>query len=196
MIEKWFLTTDSLEADEAISSAAFVGSSMTPEDAGESIEVLKFVLEAWFLRKLDLGTIQRDLMLVGRERDEIERLGALLKRLEPLKEKAWGSYMRSEAENAVLPTLEDIDLVCDLRPVFEDYVYPLPDTETGQHKKLLGFVYMVLAELQTEDSMGRKQRLALQMTEHGLSDLEAAIRRAKDQLDILKARTHALSDES
>lgn len=100
--------------------------------------------------------------------------------------------MRSESENAVLPTLEDIDVVCDLRPIFEDHVYPLPEDDTGLHKRLLGFTYVVLVELQTEDSMGRKQRSAFQMTEQRLGELEAAIRRAKDQLDILKARTHGL----
>jgi hypothetical protein len=96
----------------------------------------------------------------------------------------------------VLPTLEDIDIVCDLRPVFEDYVYPLAQTETIQHKRLLGFTYMVLADLQTEDHMGKKHRLAFQMTEHSLRDLEAAIKRAHEQLDILKSRTRELSNES
>ena len=65
------------------------------------------------------------------------------------------------------------------------------------YKNLLGFTfYLVLAEFQTkEDSMGRRQRLAFQMTEQDLNDLEAAVRRAQDQLDILKSKTNALTNE-
>ncbi len=147
------------------------------------------------MRSLELPVIQLDLMILGRSKQDIERLGPLLERLSPVKKRAWARYMRSEHENAVLPTLEDIDIVCDLRPVFEDYVYPLPETVTVQHKRLLGFTYLVLAELQTEDSMGRKQRLAFQMTESSLKDFEAAIKRAQDQLDILKNKTSELSKE-
>jgi hypothetical protein len=183
VIERWFLTTKSFDPDDALSTPALAASSITPDQATESIQVLQFILEAWHMRSLDLTAIQRDLMLLGRPPGDIDRLGSLLQRLSPIKERAWASYMRTEQQNAVLPTLEDIDIVCDLRPVFEDYVYPLPKTETVQHKKLLGFTYMVLAELQTEDSMGRKQRLAFQMTEESLRDLQNTIARAQDQLD-------------
>lgn len=195
-IEKWFLTTASFDSEAALSSDAFSNSSMTPERATESIEVVKFMLEAWHIHDLELPAIERDFMVLGRTPEEIERLGALLRRLEPIKEKAWASYMRSENENAVLPTLEDIDMVCDMRPIFEDYVFPPPHTETGRHKKLLGFTYVILAELQTEDSGGRKQRLVFQMTKERLTELEATVRRAKDQLAIPKARTDGLSLQS
>jgi hypothetical protein len=195
VIENWFLTTDSFNPDEALSSPAFVASSLTPDQTTESVEVLQFMLEAWHMYGLEPQAIQRDLMLLGRSAADIERLGQLLQRLSPVKDRAYAGYMRLEHENAVLPTLEDIDVVCDLRPVFEDYVYPSPKIASTQHKKLLGFTYLVLAELQTEDSMGRKQRLAFQMTENSLKDLESAIRRAQDQLDILKARTRALNIE-
>lgn len=192
VIENWFLTTKSFDPDDALSSQAVVASSLTPDQLTESIEVLQFILEAWHMYGLDLQAIQRDLMLLGRPAADIERLGPMLERLGPLKDRAYASYMRSEHENAVLPTLEDIDVVCDMRPVFEDYVYPLPRTATSQYKKILGFTYMVLAELHTEDIMGRKHRLAFQMTEQRLKDFESAIRRAQEQLDILKARTRAL----
>jgi len=197
VVENWFLTTESFDPDEALSVPALVASSLTPDQLTESVEVLQFILEAWYMYDLEPQAIQRDLMLLGRSAEEIERLGPLLERLSPVRERAYTSYMRSEHENAVLPTLEDIDVVCDLRPIFEDYVYPLRKRKlaTTHHKQLLGFTYMVLAELHTEDIMGRTHRLAFQMTEQMLKDLEAAVRRAQDQLDILKRRTRELSKE-
>jgi hypothetical protein len=197
VIERWFLTTESYDPDDALSSPAFVASSLTPDQANESIRVLQFILETWHMRRLELQAIQRDLMLLGRSQEEIDRLARLLERLGPARKRAWASYMRSGHQSAVLPTLEDVNIVCDLRPIFEDYVYPSPETETEavRHDTLLDFTYVVLADLQTEDSMGRKQRLAFQMTEKTLTDLGAAIRRAQDQLAILKNRTRDLAKE-
>jgi hypothetical protein len=96
----------------------------------------------------------------------------------------------------VLPTLEDLIVVCDVRPVFEDFVYPLPKTTITEHTRILGFTYMVLAELVTEDSSGETKKLAFQMTEDTLGEFEAAIRRAHEQLDILKKTTRGLSNET
>src|ERR1700733_2306527 len=145
VVENWFLTTESSDPQDAVSSPAFIASALTPDQATGSIEVLQFILEAWHRRGLDLQAIQRDLMLLGLTPEEIERLASLLERIGHVKKKSWASYMRSQHENAVLPTLEDIDMVCDLRPFFEDYVYPMPETEIVQHKSLLGFTYMILA---------------------------------------------------
>jgi hypothetical protein len=132
-------------------------------------------------------------MLLNSSSQQIERLGALLQRLGAVRERAYKYYMRSESENAVLPMLEEIDVACDLRPIFEDYVYPLPQTQSVQHTKLLGFTHMVLVELVTEDTSGRSRRLAFQMTQDRLQDFEVALRRAHEQLDILKAKTRELT---
>ena len=104
-------------------------------------------------------------------------------------------YMRFDHENAVLPTLEDVDVVCDLRPVFEDTVFPIPEAKLVRHTKLVEYIYMVLVDLSTEDPDGRRRRIAFQMTEATLADLQTALQRAKEQLDILKASTSAISTQ-
>jgi hypothetical protein len=100
---------------------------------------------------LQLPEIQRDLLLLNCPRERIERLGSLLERLRPARDRVYRDYMRFDHENAVLPTLEDINVVCDLRPVFEDTVYPIPEALPVRHTKLLGYSYMVLMEVFTED---------------------------------------------
>jgi hypothetical protein len=194
VIAKWLLETDSFDPRDFASSPLIVNSSLTPDKFMEGVEVLQFLFEAWSIYGLDIREIQRDLMLLGFPGEQIERLGGLLQRVGPVRERAYNHYMRSESENAVLPTLEDIDVVCDLRPIFEDFVYPAPMTQNVKHTKILGFTHMVLVELVTEDTSGRTHRLAFQMTEEGLYDFEATLRRAHEQLDILKASTRALSE--
>lgn len=195
VIAKWFLETDTLDPNNAVSSPPIVASSLTPGQFIESVEVLQFIFEAWSIHGLSVQEIQRDLMLLDSPGEQIERLGALLRRLSPVRERAYKHYMRAESQNAVLPTLEDIDVVCDLRPIFEDSVYPLPRTQSVQHTKILGFTHMVLMELVTEDTTGRSHRLAFQMTEDTLKDFEAALHRAHEQLDILKAKTRGFSTD-
>ena len=136
--------------------------------------------------------IQRDLLLLNCPRDRIERLGSLLERLRPVRDRVYSEYMRFDHENAVLPTLEDINVVCDLRPIFEDTVFPIPEAIPVRHTKLLGYSYIVLMELFTEDFGGRTQRLGFQMNEAQLVDFQAALQRAREQLDILKASTRAI----
>lgn len=190
ILAKWFLTTDSFDVDKAIASPVVAGSSLLPSQYRKCAGALEYLLEAWHASGLQLSDLQHDLLVWGLSTDEVDRLSALLHRLEPVKPLVYGEFMRFEHENAVLPTLEDVDVVCDMRPVFEDYVYhPIPEKRAVSHSKLLGFSYMVLIELLTEDIEGKTHKMSFQMTEDTLADFQAALRRAAEQLDILKAKT-------
>jgi hypothetical protein len=195
IVGKWFLTTDSFDTEEAISSPAIATSPLLPEQFRQCARALQYLLESWHASALQLADLQRDLLVLGVATQDIDRLGLLLERLGPVRQRAYTHFMRFEHENAVLPTLEDIDVVCDVRPIFEDYVYPIPERNTVSHTKLLGFSYLVLMELLTEDFDGNTHRLSFQMTEGTLADFRVALQRATEQLDILKANTRALSTE-
>jgi hypothetical protein len=60
---------------------------------------------------------------------------------------------------------------------------------------LLGFSYMVLMELFTKDIGGETQKISLQLTEATLTEFQKALRRASEQLGILKAKTRELSSQ-
>ena len=194
-VGKWFLTTDSFETEDGISSASIAGSSLLPEQFRQCVRALQCLLENWHASGLQLPDLQRDLLVLGVATEEIDRLGALLERLAPVRGRVYTHFMRFEHENAVLPTLEDIDVVCDVRPIFEDYVYPIHEKSSVSHTKLLGFSYMVLVELFAEDFDGDTHKLSFQMTEDTLANFRVALQRASEQLDILKAKTRALSTE-
>lgn len=194
LLGNWFVTTDSFDPEEALSSPAIIASTLVPEQFTASVSAVKYLLEAWHLYGLELADIQRDLMVLGYPADQVERLGVLLAPLARVKRTVYAEFMRFGHETAVLPTLEDIDVVCDVRPIFEDYVYPIPQRTRTSHTKLLGFSYMVLMELAAEDFEGRSHKLSFQMTEDTLADFKAALQRVSDQLDILKKNTRELSD--
>jgi hypothetical protein len=195
VLANWFLTTDDFDSDYTIPPPGMTASALLPEQFSEIADVLKYILESWYMYGLQLPEIQRDLLLLNCPREGIERLRVLLERLRPVRDRVYRDYVRFDHENAVLPTLEDISLICDLRPVFEDTVYPIPEGKLVQHTKLLGYSYIVLMELSTEDIGGRIRRLGFQMNEERLADLQAALQRARDQLDILKARTNAITTQ-
>jgi hypothetical protein len=185
----WFLTTESFD-DDAIGSST---SSLLPEQFSECVYALRFILEAWQIHGLQVLDIQRDLFSLGYDHQKVDKVASLLRRIEPVKERAYKSYIRFENENAVLPTLEDIDIVCDVRAIFEDYVYPAPAKATGvDYRKLIGFSYLLLVELVTEDADGENRKLAFQMSEKSLADLQSALERAREQLNILKEVARAL----
>ncbi|MGA3075662.1 MAG: hypothetical protein ABSG56_18410 [Bryobacteraceae bacterium] len=195
VLAKWFLTSTDFDSEEAASSPAIAASALLPEQFSESVDILKYILESWYMYGLQVPEIQRDLLLLNCPRKRIERLGSLLERLRPARDRVYRDYMRFDHENAVLPTLEDVNVVCDLRPVFEDTVYPIPEASPVRHTRLLGYSYLVLMELFTEDFGGRTQRLGFQMNEATLADFQAALQRAREQLDILKASTSAISTQ-
>jgi hypothetical protein len=196
LLVNWFLTTGDFDDEHGASSPAITASALLPEQFSQSADVLKYILESWHMYGLQLQEIQRDLLLLNCPRERIERLGSLLERLGPVRDRVYCDYMRFDHENAVLPTLEDLNVVCDLRPVFEDTVYPIPEAIQVRHTKLLGYSYMVLMEIFTEDFGGRTQRFGFQMNEATLADFQAALQRAREQLDILKASTSAISTEA
>jgi hypothetical protein len=193
-LAKLFLTTESFDDLEDSSSPAVSGISLLPEQFFDCVYTLRFILEAWQMHNLQLLDIERDLFRLGYDSEKIDRLAAaLLRRIEPAKERVYGSFIRSVHENAILPTLKDVNVVCDIRPTFERYAFPAPPKGTGvDYKKIIGFSYMVLVELLSEDNEGRTRKLSVQMTEKSLAELQSALQRAREQLDILKVSTRDL----
>ena len=195
LVAEWFLTTDRFDPEGALSSPAVVASALLPEQFIASVNAVRYLLEAWHIYSLQLSEIQHDLIVLGHPAVQVGRLGALLSQLERVKQPVHSALMRSDQENAILPTLEDIDVVCDVRPIFGDYVYPIPEPGDNSHTKLLGFSYMTLMGLSLEDFEGNRHTLSFQMTEDTLADFKAALQRATDQLDILKTATRGISNK-
>lgn len=195
-IADWFLSTEDFSPEDSLSNAEIVTSTLLPQQFIASAALIRYILESWHKYELDLVDIQRDLLLLGRTSEEIDRVGEFLKPLEQIKGRVFGEHVRTLQEDAVLPTLYDVNIVCDVRAIFEDLPYPAPDGSSVRHTRLLEFRPVVLMEILTEDFFRRKQKLSFQMNEEEFVELYTSLRRAHEQLDLVKAKTATLSKDS
>jgi len=65
IVGKWFLTTDSFDTEEAISSPAIATSPLLPEQFRQCARALQYLLESWHASALQLADLQRDLLVLG-----------------------------------------------------------------------------------------------------------------------------------
>jgi hypothetical protein len=194
-LANWFLTAETLDVNKGLSSPTIVAGSIRPEEFEEAAEVVLYMLQAWHAQGLQINELQRDLMLLGYHREQIERLTALLNRVSKIKVDAHQHLMREYHETATVPMLQDIDLICDIRPIFEHYNYPPEESGKLSHTKLLGFSCVVLAELEAVDRNGKAHTFSFQMTEERLIQLQNALKSVAEQMDILKTKTNAMDTE-
>lgn len=101
-LEAWFLHTSSFDEDNDSFSQTTAASSLQPNEFFDCVHALRFILEAWKMYRLELVDIQRDLFSLGYDESGIDRLANLLRRIEPIKDRVYASFMRSEHENAIL----------------------------------------------------------------------------------------------
>jgi hypothetical protein len=195
-IAEWFLSTRDFDTEDALSDHRIAASTLLPQQFISSVDSIRYILEAWHQYQLQVSDIQRDLLLLGFEPEKIELFGKFLEPLNSIKARVFEQYVRDIQENAVLPTLEDVNIVCDARAIFEDYPYPIPERTKMRHTRLLGFQPMLLMEIFAEDSVGRKQRFSFQMTERRFDELCDSLKRAGDQLNVFKTKTDKLVEGS
>lgn len=99
-------------------------------------------------------------------------------------------YIRQKGyvSQVVLPTMENITAVCDLRGVFQY----LPSPVTGKtHQKgiatLLGFEPMAIIGIELSDASGNDSTSAFQVNEKGLRSVLRALEQCLTQLETVRA---------
>ncbi len=98
-------------------------------------------------------------------------------------------YARQKAiaSQSILPTLESVGALCELRAVFQDYPSPniskLHREEVG---RLLGFEPIVVVGLELNDSSGNDTSPAFQVTEKGLRNMLKTLEDALVQLEVVR----------
>jgi len=94
---------------------------------------------------------------------------------------------RTIATQAVVPTLDDVDCVCELRAIFRSLPGPYKAEQYREKVKvLLGFEPVVLVNIQTNDANSAEKLCIFQVTETGLRSLIRTLEEAAGQLDIVK----------
>ncbi len=141
-------------------------------------------MSAWQRRSINLEDIERDLLLLGLSEPQAAGVVTFLKRIESTKKKVWVQTLEASASISGLLTLDDINLLWDVRPIFGgfNFHYFHADADSETYDKCFGLMCIATLELMASDSEGNKQRLAVQLTEETFKLILRAFERADGQL--------------
>lgn len=190
-IAEWFLTTKNYDPFASPLLPNIAASTLLPEQFQDSAEGVSQLLWAWQEYRLELGDIERDLLLLGFNSEQLRAIIPLLDRLSSVKHKVWAwSYALTQLVEGV-PTMDAVNFICEARAVFGGYASNEPASDA--YKQFLGIMPVVIMELITSDNHNNQQRTAIQLSEEKLEWLRKSIARAQEQLSIMKERTAAVA---
>jgi hypothetical protein len=98
------------------------------------------------------------------------------------------SRQKSLALGSAIPTLDDVDALCDLRAVFGR----LPSGSSSeahlkQVKTILGFEAVVVVGMKLNDAAGEDSAYVFQVSERGLHNLIKTLQQAMEQVHLIKS---------
>jgi hypothetical protein len=196
-VAEWFLTTDSYDSWAPKLPPGIVASPLLPEQFRRAAGFIRPLLLRWQEYGLELADIERDLLLLGCAPEELAILTDFLARVSPVKGRVWTGGCKDFESLLGLPTVDDVNIVCDARPVFGGLAYDETAAENGvSYRKFVGFIHLVIMEIIASDNYGQKQRTAIQMTEETFRRFMDGMKRASEQLDILKERTNVIDPDA
>ncbi len=184
----WFESTSDFDSYAPELPTGILASTLLPEQFRKTAAPIRFLLESWHRRSLQLADIERDLLLLGLDMEQLARVSSFLARLSGVKERVWLDALEGAAQIVGLPTMDDANIVWDARPFFggSSYYYFAGDADAVTYNQCLGLTCMAIVEFMVSDSNGVKQRLAVQMNEGVFKMFLRAVNRADDQLKSLK----------
>ena len=194
-IVEWFLSSDTHELYEPHLPPIITASTLLPEQFRQAAGVIKDLLYAWQAQGLEIQDVERDLLLLGCDAEQISTFLGVLGRLSSIKEQVWVGERKRFERLVGLPTIDDVNIVWNARPAFggDGYFYYEGDRNEASYDRFLGLVYLATMEISASDSNGNKQRIAVQLDERVFEMLSRGMKRAGDQLKVLKTCTQAAS---
>lgn len=198
VIADWFLSTRSYELYEPSLPPAVVVSTLLPEQFRQTAGVIRQLLNSWQRFGLELRDIERDLLLMGFGPEHLSVLSAFLVRLSPIKERLWLDGIEGFQHAVGLPTIDDVNIVWNARPLFggSPYYYFAVEGDEACYRTFLGLTYLATMEIIASDDYGQRQRTAIQLNEDDFQRLLLGMKRAGEQLSILKERTKTVTPDA
>jgi len=191
----WFESTSDFDLYTPELPPGILASTLLPAQFRKTAAVIRFLLDAWHRRSLQIVDIERDLLLLGLNPEQIPLVSGFLQRLSPIRERIWRDGLEGDAQVCGLPTLDDANIIWDARAVFggPSYYYYRADASETAYRQCLGLTCMAVLEFMVSDASGLKQRIAIQMNEQAFKAFLRAMNRADDQLGSLKVFIEPLS---
>ncbi len=151
------------------------------------VTLLKFLLTSWGSFGLNLSDIENDLGSIGYSETEREPILRILSELQPFRDAARFGSIKHSYEVAGVPTIDDVNIVWDIRPIFEDFAFSAA-SENNRHTSLLGITYLLMLEIEASRADGKNETSSFQLREEDVDSLLDGLSRAKEQLAVLKDR--------
>ena len=186
LLSSWFMSASNVVSpgdSELVTLAEQF--QINPEELGRVIAVVRFMLNSWRELDLTLDDIDLDLETLGHDRSRRSKVHQLLDKLEVCRDRVHRAVLRRAHETAGLATIDDVNLLWDIRPVFGDFTYSAEPRASGV-TDLLDYTYVLIMELEASYANGKRETTAVQLSEEEFSDLARAMDRAKEQLEVLK----------
>jgi hypothetical protein len=103
----------------------------------------------------------------------------------------------SFASRSIIPTLSDVDALCDLRAIFRSFPSGSPsERHRSGVKALLGFEPVVIVNLELNDASGNDRPAVFQVSEQGLRNLIKTLEESLVQIEIVKKELPRLSPKT
>jgi hypothetical protein len=97
------------------------------------------------------------------------------------------SRQKGLAVQSAIPTLEDIDVLCDLRAVFRRFPSASDSqSHTSKVTVLLGFEAVLVLNLELNDASGKNTPCVFQVSEKGLRNLIKTLQEGLEQIQIVR----------
>ena len=185
-IGKWLSAHRDFVGDREIEPSLFERAaaelSITPaEFAGALSLVMTLLVSQRRPREIDHEYLKR--LGLGAQSDKVD---VLLGAVDIPASEVEYTRQKGLALQSAIPTLDDVDILCDLRAVFRR----LPSaSQSDQHlenvKLLLGFEPVVIVSLELNDSTGKDTPCLFQVSEAGMRHLIKTLQESLVQLEIV-----------
>jgi hypothetical protein len=155
----------------------------------QHLSLIRYILTNWRRSGASLSDAERELTVVGYRDQQLAKAVGFLGRLEQLREKFFVISARATTEISGLPTIDDMSLVWDIRPIFGVDSWPSRgEDDNANHSNWLAHSNMLIIGITSSSREGEKRSVSAQLTEDEFEELEKLVKRARQQLEVIRAK--------
>jgi hypothetical protein len=151
------------------------------------VPVIRYLLSAWQATGFSLEGVLADLKVSGVPEAKADRCRLLLAPLERAKDKFFVQSLKNRVELMGGPTLDNLNLIWDLRPLFYPSAFPV-DSSDDDGTEWVGHTFLLQMEISASRRDGQQESTTLQLSVRDFERFERAMVRARQQLDVLRVR--------
>jgi hypothetical protein len=163
------------------------GTSLQPGAADRVLVLLRFLLTNWKTTDLSLEEIEADLVSTDFSKEQARKVTEFISKLKDVRERVYRSSLKRSYEIYGLPTIDDINLFWDIRPIFQSSAYD-SDPDARGCENLITHTNVLIVEIQASPERGQQISSAFQLSEDEFGRLSLAFERVKRQLEIVKKK--------